>query len=684
MPLFRQQYRPTERIKQLPAPPLITPGADFSFFDHFPGAALDARWSTSTTGSGAITVTDSYAQSNLPADADAALFYYNTKLDKTKSQLWQIAVSHHSSSTNLDVLQIWNKATAPAIDTFANIDGNWRIRVGRSTSGTTGLAFHKYDSGHTRTTWTGYTTNAWQTPSTLAIPEMAVDDYYVLGFEIDGPNSRWRLMAWHRDAPSSSFTQDQGFKLFALTDWVLWSSMEATNDLWLVLGEPLTDFQAGTIRYEYVRAVGTENKIHAWCNGNGPGNDYSLIKHHWSYDGYTFVPQDRDTIAVTVGTAGAWDDSKAKDRTVVKDGDTYYMVYSAEKAATGLWELGLATAASPNGPWTKHSGNPILTSTGAGTSEEFLWTPYLIKDEAETDPDKRWKLFYDGIDVSPIAHTIRLATAATPTGTWTKQGIALNVGGGGAIDELGCSNPVVFRNAGIWEVWFTALEAGGGPRWSVCRATTTDLNSLPYTKDAANNPYIPRDQDARQALTANLDGRTASMTDTTGFEVDQYVSARDSGGGGAAHLQWGYSRVRKVNTNTSLELYHGLSGFTTANSAAIRGMNGGSITVHHIEFRNGRYEFYCTLFDIFRSDATLAGDFSETTGLCYSAGLTDKPKIWDWINSPNISQTPWDHRDSAENISIARPPILADAVTEDFPAGYGQNPDVPHISMAAR
>lgn len=50
--------------------------------------------------------------------------------------------------------------------------------------------------------------------------------------------------------------------------------------------------------------------------------------------------------------------------TVMRIGDTYYMTYSANDFRSQDYAVGLATASSPLGPWTKYGGNPIMRKPG--------------------------------------------------------------------------------------------------------------------------------------------------------------------------------------------------------------------------------------------------------------------------------------------------------------------------------
>lgn len=45
---------------------------------------------------------------------------------------------------------------------------------------------------------------------------------------------------------------------------------------------------------------------------------------------------------------------------VIKHGDTYYMTYSGNGYTNPGYGIGVATAKSPTGPWTKYEGNPIF------------------------------------------------------------------------------------------------------------------------------------------------------------------------------------------------------------------------------------------------------------------------------------------------------------------------------------
>lgn len=90
----------------------------------------------------------------------------------------------------------------------------------------------------------------------------------------------------------------------------------------------------------------------------------------------------------------------AEGPTVFKRGDLYYMLYSANDFRNPDYAVGLATATSPMGPWTKCSQNPILhgdlieqTGTGHGDllqlgKDRFLYVFHTHFDQDRVHPRK--------------------------------------------------------------------------------------------------------------------------------------------------------------------------------------------------------------------------------------------------------------------------------------------------------
>lgn len=71
----------------------------------------------------------------------------------------------------------------------------------------------------------------------------------------------------------------------------------------------------------------------------------------------------KETLTKCISATDEWEKKQAtvaEGPSILKRGDTYYLVYSANHFESQDYAVGYATANSPKGPWTKYSGNPIL------------------------------------------------------------------------------------------------------------------------------------------------------------------------------------------------------------------------------------------------------------------------------------------------------------------------------------
>lgn len=92
-----------------------------------------------------------------------------------------------------------------------------------------------------------------------------------------------------------------------------------------------------------------------------------------------------DTLTQCITATQPWEDVDdapwfvTEGPTVVKRGDLYYLIYSANHYRSKDYAVGYAVAGSPYGPWQKHEGNPILhrsdvNSPGTGHGDLFRGT----------------------------------------------------------------------------------------------------------------------------------------------------------------------------------------------------------------------------------------------------------------------------------------------------------------------
>lgn len=603
-----------------------------SFFDHFPGSSLDSRWTAVTGGSGSVSVSDSMAQCNRPAAADAAFIYHATKIDKSKSQIWFFSVKLTNNGSQ--IMSLVNRSTAPVVGDVSTVDPEVRVRVFGSTNNPMRLQFRYYNGSHTSTQWNGTT---WAT-SGDAINAVGVDNFLLVGLEIDGPGSRFRLFAGGRR--QTTVTPDQGYKLSSLTDWVDWSSLESTGDLWLTLGDPYNDVGSGSLDYEFVHFMDGD-KVHAWSNGKDALSGNYSIFHLYGFEDSDdicrfFIMEDRTTTGIGIG---------GKDPFVVFDGTTYHMFFGDTSG-----NIGRATASAIDGTWTEQAD---VISKG---TNEGLGFPFVVLDLDEADSNKRWKMLYSVSDISasPPTTTIKYATAPNASGTWTVQGTAIGLGSSGADDEIGATGAVAVWWNSQWEVWYTGMKPvpGDSSRFSILsglRATGTDLGSLTKDGSSARIPPI----DSVELVTANMNpSRTAQVSSTAGFSVDQPVYVDND----ATADNWAASRVRKINTDSSLELYHLVASYTAASNPKIFGAGNGNIQLREIVQKpGGGWAFYVTQFGatVFENQASYLM-FREETNLLEHSGAnpTSNTPAWNWQAGIICLRGEWGQRRSNENMCL--------------------------------
>lgn len=71
----------------------------------------------------------------------------------------------------------------------------------------------------------------------------------------------------------------------------------------------------------------------------------------------------KETLTKCISVTEPWEKKQgtiAEGPSLLKKGNTYYLIYSANHYESKDYAVGYATASSPKGPWTKYSGNPIL------------------------------------------------------------------------------------------------------------------------------------------------------------------------------------------------------------------------------------------------------------------------------------------------------------------------------------
>jgi len=151
--------------------------------------------------------------------------------------------------------------------------------------------------------------------------------------------------------------------------------------------------------------------------------------------------------------AGSWESAFVSSPYVLMVNETFYMWYTGQGktgSSTEKGAIGLATASSPVGPWTKYGINPIFIPKVTGRERGWLGSVQKINNT--------YYMWYGG------EWAVRLATAPTPEGPWTDQGIVLSRGKPGTWEYqavLGESGVVYHQ--GLFHMFYSGMRLPASP-----------------------------------------------------------------------------------------------------------------------------------------------------------------------------------------------------------------------------
>jgi len=193
-----------------------------------------------------------------------------------------------------------------------------------------------------------------------------------------------------------------------------------------------------------------------------------------------------------LGPAEAWDGTHVACAFVLKEGvSRYYLWYSGYRET---WGVGLASAPSPLGPWTKHERNPLLPHFGYVGSVIRAGGGYRLYTEHPIGAS--------GPDYGPLS----LATAPAPEGPWTPhpESPVLRPGDWGAWDDGGYSESEVVCRDGLYHVFY------GAAKLHPTRIRSQESIGYAWSEDGvhftrcAHNPVAPRERSPNTAAMAEV------------------------------------------------------------------------------------------------------------------------------------------------------------------------------------
>ncbi len=120
---------------------------------------------------------------------------------------------------------------------------------------------------------------------------------------------------------------------------------------------------------------------------------------------------------LTPGPEGTWEDGVIESAHMLKDHDTYCWYYHGSGNGLG-YQLGVATASHPLGPWTRHEANPVLALGPPGSwDDHHVACAFIVKEGTD-----RFTMWYSGMsEAEPDRWGIGLATSNSAVGPWEKH-----------------------------------------------------------------------------------------------------------------------------------------------------------------------------------------------------------------------------------------------------------------------
>lgn len=160
---------------------------------------------------------------------------------------------------------------------------------------------------------------------------------------------------------------------YAGNDPSIWLAYSSDLVTWTKYGQVIS---AATLPQEdpYVLFNGT---YHMWCENKTGKNNSGGISYFTSADGLTWTLG--SATALDKGGGGAWDSQDVASPVVTYLGGVWYMLYEGRQTAGQQGQMGLATASSPAGPWTKDAANPVFVGRSGKWDEAELVLDDLVR-----------------------------------------------------------------------------------------------------------------------------------------------------------------------------------------------------------------------------------------------------------------------------------------------------------------
>lgn len=163
----------------------------------------------------------------------------------------------------------------------------------------------------------------------------------------------------------------------------------------------------------------------------------------------------------------------------------FYLFYAVDGSSGKIAGIGVATATTVTGPYTKYASNPILAPGAAGA-----WDERRVAEPDVQLVDGVWVMAFMAESMTGSqgqTEKVGIATASDPFGPWTKDAAnpVVGFGAAGAFDEGGAADPSLLYENGLWWMLYSGLKSLGGKPWQLGFAYAS-TPSGPWTRHGQN------------------------------------------------------------------------------------------------------------------------------------------------------------------------------------------------------
>lgn len=625
-------------------------------FEHFDGS-LPAWMTPITQGDGAVSVADSRllmgtSAATAGSDAFAVAFPFDRSLGRYQRLSFMMRSTPVTSNNPRAQVRIVHSAATPGPATAATYAGITLCRTYLNFASSVWSGVMAYwDSAGQQQTWRE-ATQSFASGGGAGTPPITTGDSWQVIIDWDEPNNRLR-MGWVHVATGTTFASEpHGPKLFALTDWVSLADVQhgSSSTLWIVVGWPDTDItmaSGAAVEVDFLTHEWADELTWTTANESDTGSGVYNIRAWSSVAGHVWLPKSRTELAIPVGGSGDWDGEAVHWRGIVRDVDgTLWMAYQGSAIGGVSSGIGIASASSIDGTWTKFASNPVIADSPGDRS--FVGQVTLTCDRTDPDPARRWKMTVVGLSDVDSKRRVFLYYASQPdTTSWTLDGTLLDWDSGESTDGVHLlMAPQYF--AGRWHLYYLAVNVSGSP-WSVYRAIGATLRAGAFTKSQAVD-YFPNANGVETTISsASSTSRTVTVGSTTGFARDALIMYDQDG----TVANWRLGRVRKVISSTQLELYHLMPGISTA--GVLRTVLKGKQAPTTLRPDGDTWTFFGSAFSVFSGHASYAANYEG--GCVWSTPHPAVAPTVDWPRTPGLLLGRNGNNGSSENWGFSAPPV---------------------------